>query len=102
MSCRRGTHFIPLPNVPRWTAKGKGVGGNISLTRLQGHPCPEECDGPEGWANLKAAFKKRGDRDGYKAWYKHICVNGDEKGLDPYQWSIVDVNLTLERIEEYI
>lgn len=58
----------------------------------QGHPCAEDCGSTGGWENLKKEFKKqKGDRY-LKDWYKNTCANGDPKGLDPYKWSILDVN----------
>lgn len=71
----------------------------LSLTVHQGHPCAEDCGSTPGWENLKASFKKRGDADGQKAWYKQVCANGDPKGLDPYKWDISDVNDELAKIK---
>jgi len=48
---------------------------------------------------LKAAFKKKNDPDGRKAWYKNMCANGDKKGLDPWKWDIFDVNDSLTNIK---
>ena len=58
----------------------------------EGHPCAEDCGGAPGWEGLKEAFKKpRGDPE-LKNWYKTQCFNGDKKGLDPYKWSLFEVN----------
>ena len=65
----------------------------------EGHPCAEDAGGAGGWLDLKAEFKKKGDKDGVKLWYKTSCANGDPKGLDPYNWSILDVNDGLAKIE---
>ena len=59
---------------------------------FQGHSCAEDCGGSVGWENLKAVFKKRGDPDGLKDWYRNICPNGERRGFDPWKWSINDVN----------
>lgn len=50
---------------------------------------------------MKELFTKKGkkDPDGRKEWYKKYCANGDPKGLDPYRWSILDVNDALAQIE---
>jgi hypothetical protein len=55
----------------------------------------------QGWEDLKDLFTKKGkkDRDGLKEWYKKSCANGDPKGLDPYRWSILDVNDALATID---
>jgi hypothetical protein len=74
-------------------------GADLSLTRLQGHPCAEDCGGVDCWEDLKAAFKKKGDPDQRKHWYKTICTNGDPKGLDPYKWNIVRVKNSLAKIK---
>ncbi|KIV83987.1 hypothetical protein PV11_05967 [Exophiala sideris] len=60
----------------------------------EGHPCAEDCGGTPGWEHLKAVFTKPRARDpgDLKTWYKSSCHNGDKKGLDPYKWSILDVN----------
>ena len=46
-------------------------------------------------------FTKKGKKDpeGRKEWYKKYCANGDPKGLDPYKWSVVDVNDALAEIK---
>ncbi|KAL1641524.1 hypothetical protein SLS58_006029 [Diplodia intermedia] len=41
---------------------------------------------------LKEAFKKRGDPEGKKMWYKRICCNGDRRGLDPYKFDVNELN----------
>jgi hypothetical protein len=66
----------------------------------EGHPCAEDAGGAGGWEDLKALFKKRGDPEGRNDWYKHSCANGDKKGLDPYKWSILDVNDGLFKFTE--
>ena len=38
--------------------------------------------------------------DGRKAWYKESCANGDPKGLDPFKWSILDVNDDLAELKQ--
>jgi hypothetical protein len=59
----------------------------------EGHPCAEDCGSNEGWANLKNVFKRgRKDPNGFKVWYKESCLNGDQTGLDPYDWDMFDVN----------
>lgn len=65
----------------------------------EGHPCAEDAGGPGGWEDLKATFKKRGDPDGRKDWYKYVCANGDRKGLDPYKWDLLDVNDELFKLK---
>lgn len=70
---------------------GPGAPRGLCLSG-EGHPCAEDCGSAPGWKDLKATFKKvRGDKD-LKEWYKKMCSNGDPKGLDPYKWSILDVN----------
>ncbi|KAL8824876.1 MAG: hypothetical protein Q9170_008013, partial [Blastenia crenularia] len=44
---------------------------------------------------LDDAQKKGGDKE-LKEWYKHRCVNGDKKGLDPWNWDLFDINEKLE------
>lgn len=73
--------------------------GKWSLIKTQGHPCAEDCGGSGGWEDLKDAFKKESDPEGRKNWYKKFCYNGDPEGLDPYKWSILDVNDELAEIE---
>ncbi|KAK5145442.1 hypothetical protein LTR04_001300 [Oleoguttula sp. CCFEE 6159] len=34
---------------------------------------------------------KKADKE-RKRWYEEYCLNGDENGLDPYRWSVLDVN----------
>ena len=71
---------------------------NVLCLDGQGHPCAEDCGSEPGWENLKTQFKKqRGDKD-LKDWYKNMCANGDEKGLDPWKWSMLDVNDELQRV----
>jgi len=65
----------------------------------EGHPCAEDCGGPGGWEHLKSLFKKRGDPEGLKAWYKTDCANGEKKGLDPWSWNMFTVNGTLSEYE---
>lgn len=66
----------------------------------EGHPCAEDCGGSGGWEDLKELFTKRKkDPEGLKEWYKHECLNGDPKGLDPYKWDIFDVNDDLTQIK---
>jgi len=65
----------------------------------EGHPCAEDCGGAPGWENLKSIFKKRGDPEGLKNWYKNICPNGERKGLDPWKWDMFDVNGKLSQYE---
>jgi hypothetical protein len=69
------------------------------LTIFQGHPCAEDCGGSGGWESLKDAFKKKGDAEGRKKWYKQGCGNGDPKGLDPWKWDVFDVNDELAKIK---
>jgi hypothetical protein len=73
------------------------------LTRaltLQGHPIAEDCGSYPGWEAVKEVFTKPRSRDpeDLKNWYKTCCANGDPKGLNPYQWSILDINDDLEQI----
>ncbi|KAI4212705.1 MAG: hypothetical protein LQ351_004596 [Letrouitia transgressa] len=65
----------------------------------EGHPCAEDCGGEPGWEDLKGAFKKRNGDKSRREWYKTMCSNGDRKGLDPWKWSIFDVNDGLREIE---
>lgn len=46
-------------------------------------------------------FTKKGKRDpeNRRQWYKTYCANGDPKGLDPYKWSIIEVNDRLALIK---
>lgn len=73
---------------------------NISLAP-KGHPCAEDCGGEDGWEDLKELFAKprMRDEDDKRQWYKTICLNGDPKGLNPYAWSILDVNDGLQLIK---
>jgi hypothetical protein len=58
------------------------------------------------WEELKAIFGNeahRGDADiaerqRLKAWYKTDCVNGNSRGLDPYKWDVVAINIALMRV----
>ncbi|KAI9681651.1 MAG: hypothetical protein M1829_000850 [Trizodia sp. TS-e1964] len=65
----------------------------------EGHCYAEDAGGVPGWENLKEQFKKRGDKEGLKDWYKTVCGNGDPKGLDPYKWDILTVNDGLAKIK---
>ena len=67
----------------------------------EGHPCAEDAGSYPGWEDLKDLFTKKGKKDpeGKKEWYKRLCANGDPKGLDPYRWSILDVNDALQEIK---
>ncbi|KAI4159892.1 MAG: hypothetical protein LQ342_006220 [Letrouitia transgressa] len=65
----------------------------------EGHPCAEDCGGEPGWEGLKEAFKKRNGDKGLREWYKTVCSNGDRKGLDPWKWSVLDVNDVLREIK---
>ncbi|CAF9927753.1 MAG: hypothetical protein HETSPECPRED_006672 [Heterodermia speciosa] len=78
-----------------------GVEGDVAVVCLsgEGHPCAEDCGSAPGWEDLKAAFKKQKGDKGRKDWYKHVCLNGDPKGLDPYKWSILEVNDELQKIK---
>ena len=79
-------------------AYGLKTEGNVLCLDGQGHPCAEDCGSEPGWENLKDQFKKaKGDKY-LKDWYKNSCVNGDRKGLDPWKWSILDVNDELQKV----
>ena len=68
----------------------------------EGHPCAEDSGGLTGWQDLKAVFKKKTKRGEDKErvdWYKTWCANGNRKGLDPYDWDILDVNYDLQKIK---
>ena len=67
----------------------------------EGHPCAEDVGSYPGWEDLKDLFTKKGKKDpeGMREWYKRLCANGDPKGLDPYRWSILDVNDALGEIK---
>ena len=75
------------------------TGQRIVVLSGEGHGCAEDCGSTPGWENLKDTFKKTrgGDKD-LKDWYKHQCVNGDPKGLDPYKWDIRSINEELEQV----
>lgn len=63
-----------------------------------GYGIAEDSGGPPGWDDLKENFKKRKRRasgDDRREWYKKMCANGEPKGLDPYDWDILDVNHAL-------
>jgi hypothetical protein len=62
---------------------------------------PRNAGSYPGWEELKDLFTKKGKKDpeGRKEWYKRFCANGDPKGLDPYRWSILDVNDALGEIK---
>lgn len=63
----------------------------------EGHACAEDAGGPGGWEDLKECFAKpRKQDDGRKQWYKIDCLNGDPKGLKPYEFSVLDVNDALQ------
>ncbi|KAK7894538.1 hypothetical protein LTR67_006299 [Exophiala xenobiotica] len=66
----------------------------------EGHPIAEDCGSYPGWEAVKEVFTKPRSRDpeDLKNWYKTCCANGDPKGLNPYQWSILDINDDLEQI----
>ena len=68
-------------------------GQRIVVISGEGHGCAEDCGGLGGWEALKDAFAKTkgGDKE-LKDWYKRDCPNGDKKGLNPYQWDILDIN----------
>ena len=78
-----------------------GVEGDAPVICLsgEGHPCAEDCGSAPGWEDLKAAFKKQKGGKERKDWYKTICLNGDPKGLDPYEWDILGVNDELQKIK---
>ncbi|KAL9611644.1 MAG: hypothetical protein Q9167_003712 [Letrouitia subvulpina] len=65
----------------------------------EGHPCAEDSGGGPGWEELKEAFAKRNGDKEKREWYKTVCSNGDPKGLDPWKWSILDVNDGLGEIK---
>lgn len=67
----------------------------------EGHPCAEDCGSTPGWEDLKDLFKSKTKRDpdGRRQWYKTYCANGDPKGLDPWKWSIFEVNDALADIK---
>ena len=69
----------------------------------EGHGCAEDCGSYPGWEDLKEAFKKTkgGDKE-RREWYKKYCLNGDPKGLDPHNWSILDVNAQLSEVSKTI
>ena len=78
-----------------------GVEGDVPVMCLggEGHPCAEDCGSADGWEDLKAAFKKQKGSKERKDWYKTVCLNGDPKGLDPYEWDILGVNDELQKIK---
>jgi hypothetical protein len=89
------THNIIMSKIRRLNV------ANISFA-AKGHPCAEDCGGAGGWEDLKELFAKprMRDEDDRRQWYKEYCANGDPKGLNPYAWSILDVNQELEAVKQ--
>ena len=97
-------HTISLTG---YTSKGTNVqfgvpeGVEAFCIAGEGDPCAEDCGGIDGWEALKDAFKHPGkaDPDDQKSWYKAECLNGEKKGLDPYKFSVLDVNDAIQEAD---
>lgn len=89
-------HFALLGRATPGTNAQFGVRSSIDIVCLggQGHAAAEDVGGSWGWRNLKEAFKQPRKKDNKEliSWYKDGCLNGDENGLDPYAWDILDVS----------
>ncbi|KAL2001882.1 hypothetical protein VTN02DRAFT_1037 [Thermoascus thermophilus] len=83
------------PNVPRLL--GFSEKAPVVCVAGEGHPCAEDCGGPDGWGDIKAAFRTGNDPNNVRDWYKGTCANGDEEDLDPSKWDILEVNKLLAR-----
>ena len=42
---------------------------------------------------------RKKDPDDRKGWYKNHAANGDPTGLDPWKWSLIEVNDELKKLE---
>jgi hypothetical protein len=72
----------------------------VVCLRGEGHPYAEDCRSSGGWEHLKSMFKKgKKDPEARKDWYKQSCANSDPKGLDPYKWDNLDINIRLAKIK---
>ena len=79
-----------------------GLNETIACISGEGHSCAEDCGEPIGWHNFNSTFQKArsGDPD-LKGWYKNGgCLNGDRKGLDPYKWDLLAINVQLSKVSD--
>lgn len=95
-------HLALLGRGTPGTNKQCGVPNHWKVACIggEGHGAAEDAGGTLGWMELKEAFehpRKKGNKD-LVEWYKHVCLNGDPKGLKPYEWNVWDVNDGLEAI----
>ena len=94
--------IILLGRADAALGKRMGIEQEIVCVAGEGHGCAEDCGGPVGWECLKEAFAKpRGDKS-LKEWYKKQCANGDAKGLDPWNWDILEINEELGAVRPSI